>query len=167
MAENETSDAEARAKVHALIKDIQFAMMGSIAPEGFIHARPMVAQHKEGDSDFWFFTDRHSEKIPEIRADPRVMLSYAEPSSQTYVSVSGTASLVDDRRKIEELWSEPLRTWFPKGSDDPEIILIRVEAERAQYWDSPSSTVVHAYGYVKAALTGERPDPGDEAKVRL
>lgn len=167
MAENQRSEAEARAKVHALIKDIQFAMMGSIAPEGFIHARPMVAQHKEGDKDFWFFTDRHSEKIPEIRADSRVLLSYAEPSSQTYVSVSGTASIIDDRRKIEELWSEPLRTWFPKGSDDPEIILIRVRAERAQYWDSPSSTLVHAYGYVKAALTGERPDPGDEAKVRL
>ena len=167
MAEKETSDAEARAKVYSLIKDIRFAMMASIAPDGFLHARPMVAQHKEGDNDFWFFTDRHSEKIPEIRNDPRVMLSYAEPSSQTYVSVSGTASVIDDRSKIKELWSEPMRTWFPKGADDPEIILIRVRAERAQYWDSPSSTLVHAYGYVKAAITGERPNPGDEAKVRL
>ena len=161
------TDEEGRKKVYSLIKDIRFAMMASIAPEGFLHARPMVAQHQEGTSELWFFTDRNSEKIPELRADPRVMLSYAEPSDQTYVSISGTASLVEDRSKIRELWSEPMRTWFPKGVDDPEIVLIRVDAERAQYWDSPSSTLVHAYGYVKAVVTGERPNPGDEAKVRL
>ena len=164
---DEMSESEGRKKVHSLIKDIRVAMMGSIAPEGFIHARPMVGQHQEGESDLWFFTDRHSEKIPEIRADPRVVLSYSEPSDQNYVSISGTASVVEDRAKIRELWSEPMRTWFPKGPDDPEIALIRVRAERAQYWDSPSSTLVYAYGYAKARLTGERPDPGDEAKVRM
>ena len=161
------TDEEGRKKVHSLIKDIRVAMMGSIAPEGFIHARPMVAQHEEGSRDLWFFTDRHSEKIPEIRADPRVVLCYSEPSDQNYVSISGTASLVGDRGKIRELWSEPMRTWFPKGPEDPEIMLIKVTAERAQYWDSPSSTLVYAYGYVKAAVTGERPKPADEAKVRL
>ncbi len=161
------TEAEGRKKVHALIKDIRVTMMASTAPEGFLHARPMVAQHREADSDLWFFTDRHSEKIPEIRADPRVALAYAEPSDQNYVSISGTASVIEDRAKIKELWSEPMRTWFPKGPDDPDIALIKVNAERAQFWDSPSSTFVYAYGYVKARLTGERPKPGEEGKVRL
>ena len=106
----ERTEAEGRKKVHALIKDIRVAMMGSVAPEGFIHARPMVAQHREEDSDLWFFTDRDSEKIPEIRADPRVVLTYAERSDQNYVSISGTASIVEDRAKVRELWSEPMRT---------------------------------------------------------
>jgi general stress protein 26 len=168
VAENgHADDAEGRKKVFELIKDIRVAMLTTYAPEGFLHARPMVARTEEANGDLWFFTDRHSEKIPEIRANPSVALCYSEPSDQNYVSISGTASVVEDRAKVKQLWSEPMRTWFPQGADDPDLILIRVKAEHAQYWDAPSSAVVYAYGYVKARLTGERPDPGEEGKVRL
>lgn len=167
MADGQTSEAEGRRKVFELIKDIRVSMMATFAPEGFIHARPMVARTQERDGDLWFFTSRGSHTVSEVRADPRVLLTYAEPKDQNYVSISGRGSVVEDRAKANELWSEPMRTWFPKGPDDPDLILIKVDAERAQYWDSPSSTVVYAYGYVKARLTGERPDPGEEGKVRL
>ena len=168
MADNDqTSPAEARKKVFELIKDVQVSMMGTYAPEGFMHARPMVARVLEADGDLWFFTSRSSHVVDEVRADPRVLLTYAEPKDQHYVSVSGTGTVVDDKAKAKELWSEPMRTWFPKGVDDPDLILIKVDAERAQYWDAPSSTVVYAYGYAKARLTGERPDPGESGKARL
>jgi general stress protein 26 len=160
-------DEEGRRKVFALIKDIRVAMMATYAPEGFMHSRPMVARAEEKDGEFWFFTSRESAVVSELRADPRVLLSYAEPDDQNYVSVSGRGVVVDDKSKAKELWAEPMRTWFPKGPDDPDLILIRVDGERAQYWDSPSSTVVYAYGYLKARMTGERPDPGEEGKVRL
>lgn len=167
MAENhEMSEAEGRKKVLSLIKDIKFAMMATYAREGFIHARPMAARHEE-DGTLWFLTSRSAHTVDEVRADPRVLLTYAEPSDQHYVSITGSAQLSDDRSRIRELWSEPMRTWFPKGPDDPDIALIRVTPERAQYWDAPSSAVVYAYGYVKARLTGERPSPGEMGKVNL
>lgn len=96
-----------------------------------------------------------------------MLLTYAEPKDQHYVSITGRGSVVDDRAKAKALWAEPMRTWFPKGVDDPDLILIKVDAERAQYWDAPSSAVVYAYGYLKARLTGKRPDPAEEGKVRL
>ena len=71
------------------------------------------------------------------------------------------------RAKVKELWSESLRTWFPKGADDPDIALLRVTVDAAEYWDSPSSAMVHLYGYVKAVTTGKRPDPGENEKVDL
>jgi len=104
--------------------------------------------------------------VSEVRADPRVLLSYANPSKQHYVSISGRGAVVDDKRKAKELWSEPMRTWFPKGPDDPDLILIKVDAERGQYWDSPSSAVVYAYGYVKARLTGEPPSERALGEIR-
>jgi general stress protein 26 len=161
------SEAEGRNKIIALIKDVQVSMMATYAPEGFLHARPMVARVHKGSGDLWFFTSRSSHVVSELRADPRVLLTYAEPKDQHYVSISGQGSVVDDRARAKELWSEPMRTWFPKGADDPDLILIKVDAERAQYWDAPSSTVVYAYGYLKARLTGERPSPAESGKVRL
>jgi general stress protein 26 len=161
------SEAEGREKVYALIKDIMVSMMATFDTDGMMHARPMVARRHEGDGDLWFFTSRSSHTVSELRADPRVLLTYAEPKDQNYVSISGRGEVVDDRAMAKELWSEHMRTWFPKGVDDPELILIRVDAERAQYWDSPSSTVVYAYGYLKATLTGTPPNPGEEGKVRM
>ncbi len=88
-------------------------------------------------------------------------------SDNKYVSVSGRAQVVTDRSKIKELWTPLMKTWFPKGEDDPEICLIRVRAESAEYWDSPSSTIVHIYGLAKAVVTGERPNPGDHNRFNL
>ena len=103
----------------------------------------------------------------EVRRTHRVGLAFAEPKKQDYVSVSGEAELVRDRAKAGELWSEPLKTWFPQGLDDPDLALIRVRVDKAEYWDAPSSTMVHLYGYVKSQVTGEPPHPGDNKKVAL
>ena len=164
------ADAEAREKVHALMKKATFAMFGTYDERGDAHARPMVASDHDderGGGALWFFTRYDSRKIAELQADGRVTLSYADPKGQNYVSAIGRAQIVRDRAKVEDLWSEPLRTWFPDGPSDDAIALIRVDLERADYWDSPSSTAVYAYGYVKARLTGEPPSPGEVAQVKM
>lgn len=162
-----TQNSDDIKKLWGMIKDIRFTMMTTIDDDGTLRSRPMVAQQSEFDGDLWFFTGADSHKVDEVNQHHEVNLSYADPSKQDYVSISGTAQLVRDRQKIEELWSEPLATWFPKGKDDPNIALIRVHVTKAEYWDSPSSTMVHAYGYVKAKLTGEPPHPGDNKKINM
>ncbi|MFO1242944.1 MAG: pyridoxamine 5'-phosphate oxidase family protein [Rickettsiales bacterium] len=98
-----------------------------------------------------------SPKISEIARDPNVLLSYSEPKDQNYVSLSGKAEVVRDTAKVKELWSEFMRTWFPHGPEESDVALIKVTTESAEYWDSPSSALVYAYGYAKARLTGESP----------
>ena len=159
------SDAEAKQKVWDMIKDIRVALLGTRDSEGHLHSRPMVAVETEFNGELWFFTRSDCRKVSEIETDPRVLLSYSNPDDQNYVSISGTGSIVRDRAKIKELWSEYLRTWFPKGSDDPDIALLKVTVDLAEYWDAPSSALLHAYGYVKARLTGESPKAGDVAQV--
>jgi general stress protein 26 len=161
-------DQAARDKVVELLKGVRVAMMATTGEDGRMHARPMATSLAVSfDGHLWFFTDASSPKVAEVERTPDVLLTYADESDQHYVSVEGRASIVRDRAKVAELWSEPLRTWFPKGLDDPSIVLVKVEVERAEYWDSPSSTVVYLYGYVKALATGERPNPGDSASVRF
>jgi general stress protein 26 len=125
--------------------------------------------HKADEAgDLWFFTRASTPKTSELGRDSQVNLAYADPSSQTYVSVSGRADVVRDQAKVKEFWTEGLRTWFPKGSDDPDIALIRVHPSGGEYWDSPSQTVIQLYGYVKAAITGSSPyELSDQKKVDL
>jgi general stress protein 26 len=160
------TDQEAVDKVHALIKKARLAMFGTYDLHGTCHARPMAAiDHDEGA--LWFTTHDDSRKIREIASDPRVSIQYADTDGQNYVSVTGCAREVRDRAKIEELWMEPLRTWFPEGKDDPHVTLIHVDLETAEYWDSPSGVIVHTAGYLKALATGEPPAPGDVSQVKM
>lgn len=161
------TDQESHNKIWDMIKDIRIALMVTQDQTGRMYARPMAAHQEKFDEELWFYTEANSPKIAEIEGNHHVLLSYSEPSDQNYVSINGTAKIVRDKAKIKEYWSEPLRTWFPKGVDDPNIALICVKLEQAEYWDSPSSTFIHAYGYVKARLTGEQPDAGENEKVKF
>ena len=153
-------------KLWEMIKETKFAMLTS-EDGGQLRARPMAASQSSFDGTLWFFTKASAHKVEEVKRDEHVGVTYADPSKQNYVSLSGTASLVTDRGAIEEHWSEPLRTWFPKGKDDPDMALLKVHVTQAEFWDAPNSTMLHAYGYVKAAVTGKSPDPGGHEKVNL
>jgi general stress protein 26 len=144
------------AKVAELIKDINVAMMTTEAEDGLLHSRPMATQKTEFDGTLWFFTGLSTGKVSEIDWNPEVNLSYAEPSDTRYVSVSGTAEIVDDRAKMTELWSDIYKAWFPQGIDDPDLCLMKVEVTFAEYWDVPSGKMVQVFGFLKALATGER-----------
>jgi len=155
-------------KLYALTRDIRICMMTSQEPDGSLHSRPMYAQEADDQGHFWFFTKLQSPKVAEISKDRQVNVSFADHDNQHYVSVAGVAEVVRDKERIKEKWSEGLRAWFPDGLDDPQIALIRVKPVKGEYWDSPSSTLVHLYGYVKARLTGAPPtELTEQAKVNL
>ena len=163
--ENTKTREEAIKKLNDLIEDIDFAMLTTVDTDGVLRSRPMSTQEAEFDGTLWFFTSDKTHKVEEIERDNRVNASYAEPKDNVYVSVSGKASISKDRQKMEELWNPILKAWFPKGLDDPHICLLRVDVEQAEYWDSPSSTLVQIVGFVKALVTGKRADGGENEKV--
>ena len=164
---DQTTRAERIRKLAELIKDTEFAMLTTVDADGSLRSRPMALQQREFDGDLWFFTKASTPKVDEVEREEEVNLSFARPDKQHYVSVSGKARVVRDRARIEELWSPELRAWFPEGSDDPDLALLRVRAERAEYWDGRSSVVSHVIGLVKAAVTGTSYEPGENEKVNL
>jgi general stress protein 26 len=163
MAETRVETIE---KLNLLIKDIDIAMLTTV-DKGVLRSRPMATQEKEFDGELWFFTSKNTHKAEEIEKDNRVNVSYSEPADNRYVSMSGTAELINDRAKIEELWSPNLLAWFPKGLEDENIMLLKVSVEQAEYWDATSSSVVEALGLLKSLVTGERPNTGDYVVMSL
>jgi len=166
MEDNKTR-AEAIEKLNDLINEIDFAMLTTVDTDGVLRSRPMSTQKSEFDGELWFFTSDKTHKVEEVERDNRVNASYAKPEDNVYVSVSGAASITKDRAKMEELWNPILKAWFPKGLDDPDICLLKITAEQAEYWDSSSSTLVQIVGFVKAMVTGKRADGGENEKIDL
>ena len=115
-----TDTAASRDKLWTMIKDIKFAMFTTRhGSNGHLHSRPMTTQNKElgADDSLWFFMSRRGDPVADLAADPTVNVVYADPGADTYVSVSGTAALIDDAGKKKELWNKIAEAWFPGGAD--------------------------------------------------
>ncbi|NDJ19180.1 pyridoxamine 5'-phosphate oxidase family protein [Myxacorys almedinensis] len=155
-------------KLRDLVKDIEYCMLTTVNPDGSLHSRPMALNHEiEENGDLWFFTYASSYKVDEVNHNHHVNVSFAAPNKQTYVALSGQAELVRDKQMMEQLWVPDLKAWFPNGIDEPDIALLKVSVEKAEYWDSPSGIVAKTIGFVKAATTGEATTIGENEKFDL
>ncbi len=156
-------------KLFDLIKDIKFAMFTTHKPpSGHLHSRPMTTLNKSIDEDdsLWFFMSRASAPVAEFQGDDQVNVSYADPSSDTYVSVSGVAHVVEDAAKKQALWTKQAEAWFHGGANDPDLALVQVRIEHADYWDVKENKLVQLYKIAEGALTGHQPHLGEHARVR-
>jgi len=162
-----THDREALKKTKKLAEDIRFCMMTTVSPEGHLLSRPMTTMEMDEDGGLWFFASLESEQTVAFDMDENVNIAYSEPSDSHYLSITGTASVVKDPLKIQELWSPMVSAWFPKGKTDPLLCLIKVDPIRAEYWESPSSKVVKLFGIAKAILTHSVPHLGVHEKIAL
>jgi len=154
-------------KIKERIKDIRVAIMTTISSEGKLHSRPMATNEMEDDGSLWFFTDHSSEKVSELSRDNVVSLSYSNPDDNTYVCLTGEAEVVDDRMKMKELFNPIVKAWYPKGLDDPDMTLLKVTPQDAEYWDGSSSKMVVAFNMLKAVVTGKEYNEGEHGKVNL
>ena len=102
-------------KLAELIKDVKIAMLTTVDSDGSLRSRPMATQKAGFDGTLWFFTRASSPKVEEVDRHTEVNLSYAEPGSNTYVSVSGKAQLVRDAAKAKELWNPILKHGSPRA----------------------------------------------------
>ncbi len=152
-------------KVVQIMRGDRFCMLTSVGDEGRLQSHPMTPQEVTDDANVWFFIDTTSEHADHIRAEKRVNLAFADGS--TWLSVAGHGDVRQDRDKIEELWNPMVEAWFPEGKDSPNVGLLYVESDTAEYWDTPGGKVASALAFVKAKVTGDKPDVGESEDVDL
>ncbi len=140
-------------KLAEKIKGIRIAMLTTIDQDGRLVSRPMGTQEADFDGTLWFFTQASTPKVEDVQQEQQVNVSYSKPGSDTFVSVSGTAHVVRDTAKMQSLWKPFLKAWFPKGLEDPDLALLRVDATQAEYWDAPGGPVVTLVGLAKSLIT--------------
>ncbi|MGY3266243.1 general stress protein 26 [Lysobacter sp. HA35] len=137
-----------------LIEGIDIAMFTTVGPDGWLVSRPLSTQQASFDGErLWFFTEADSPKIGEIRRKKKVNVAYASKDSNVYVSVAGEARINRNRSKIESLWSDAMKAFFPKGVNDPNLVLLEVEVRSAEYWTGPRTGIGKLLAFVAARVT--------------
>lgn len=153
-----------------LIKDIRFGMLTHRHGDGSLQGHPLTTQNKSIDEGalLYFFISEKSEMAGRLRVDSNVNVAYADPDSDTYVSVAGTARFSDDKATRERLWTPMAQAWFPGGANDPDVALLEVKISHAEFWNVKDSKITQLFKMAKAAVTGETPKHmGEHKEVKL
>lgn len=132
-----------------------------------ITTRPMSTQQVDNQENIWFLSSIVSDKNSEIEQNNEVQLFYANPSNYEFVSIFGTATIVTDREKINEMWTPISKAWFKDGKDDPDISLIKVSPQTAYYWDTKNNKMISMLQMLASIVTDNAPDAGVEGTTEV
>ena len=139
--------------IQAMVKDIKYTMMTTRNGENHLHSCPMnTTETSIGAKEIWFIGHKPSETVDNIKQNPEVNLAYVTQESDKYLSISGTAELVEDEEKLNELWSVMYNAYFEQGKEDPRVQLIKVVPHGAEYWAN-GNAITSAVKMAAAALT--------------
>lgn len=138
---NDSKPAWTREDLAETMRDIDFCMMSTRAADGSIAARPMSNNREVAfDGDCWFFADDSARLVAEIAADPTVGLGFQGKAGMLglrplFIAIEGKGELIRDKSAFAAHWTDGLERWWPDGVDTPGLVLIKVHATRAHYWD--------------------------------
>ena len=159
--------AEAIQKFKKLVEDVSVCMFTTQDDKAKLFSRPMTTVQVDDEGNAWFFTNEYSEKINEVSKDNCVYLIYSHPGKNVFVSVSGSCTIILDKKKINELWNPLLKAWYPGGVDDPKLCLIKVVTDEAYYWNSSSSKMLVYFKMLKAIANKEQYKQAETGKLSL
>jgi general stress protein 26 len=142
-------------RIYELLEHCDTAMLVTHSDQDAPHARPMALASVESNCDLWFFTGRGHAMVHEIQNDQSVLIVCQDEQSR-FVALAGRAELVVDRSKAQQLWHESYAAWFPGGVEDPQLLLIHVRAEGAEYWDRSHPNGVR-HSFRASGVRGARP----------
>ncbi len=161
MTNQNSENQETLKNIKDLIKDEKVAMLTTISPDGKLMSRPMQTQEVELDrEEIWFITKKDTDKYEDIKLNPAVNLAYAGSS---YVSISGTAELVQDSEKKKEYMNKIVEKLLNTSADDPNVVLVKVTPEIAEYWES-GVNVKTVKEFVKKVTSSHSLEEGNDLK---
>ena len=159
-----TTDDDQLGTVTEIMRETDIAVLTYVSGSGDLVSTPMATQQFEHPGTTWFITQRSSDKVAALAADPRVNVAYS--SEAGWVSLSGTARVSEDRAKLRELWDAGAEAFLSGSPEDEDNVLLQVDGATAEYWESPGR-VTAAVQLVKGLVSDSQPDMGDNDTVSL
>jgi general stress protein 26 len=160
MAEQDKID-----RVWDIIEKVGVGMLTTRFPRG-LRARPLEARPDREMGIIWFLADSRSNKDNEIGAEPDVGLVFIDPEDKAYLSITARAQVQRDNATAKKIWKTTDKMWWD-GPEDPNLRVLRIDPQFAELWDGPSNRAVAVYEFVKARITGEKPNLGENRKVTV
>ena len=130
--------AELEAKFWKALGSDRTVMLGLVGVDDG-QTRPMTAQFEDDKGPIWFFASTENELVNALSQGNRVIATFSAKGHDLHAAIHGTLVRDVDRTTIDRLWNPYVAAWYQGGKEDPKLVLLRLDAERAQIWLDGSS----------------------------
>ena len=141
MSDRDDAEARLKEKFWDELKDSPFLMLGLQGVDDDF-TRPMTAQIDE--RRIYFFAARSENLFKALGRTNRAIATYAGKGHKLFASIHGTLTEDMDPAVIERLWNPIIASWFKEGKDDPDLVLLRLDAESADVWEAQAGATLKA-----------------------
>ncbi|RJE22083.1 blue light-inducible protein Bli-3 [Aspergillus sclerotialis] len=160
------------------IKEVKYGMLTTkLSTENdLLSSRCMaLAGQEHSGIDLLFHTNLFSSKTLDLSIHPtETNMSFLDPVSGSWASISGTAHIVSDPETVKKCYTPSLKAWLGDlgdgvhdgGPNDPRIGIIRLEAKLVTYAVAREGMVERAYESVKGVATGDVPEISSIRELR-
>lgn len=89
------------------------------------------------------FNDREQRgsRTGEVDETGRMLSDYQYDPEAACVTLAGRATIVDDVNLKRALWIADATKWYPRGPEDPNVVVVELRSERIEVW-SASGTIM-------------------------
>jgi len=155
-------------KLREMVDQIDIGMMSSFSTDqSYPYVVPMSRQEVDEHGDIWYLFSSDSQSFHNFQADPRVSISFANPSNYEFLTLDGTVQISRDSERIEKYWNKFVEVYFEKGKEDPSIRVLQVTPKDAHYWDTKGNKLTNLLQVAASAITGQKMDLGREGDIQL
>ncbi len=103
------------------------------------HSRPMTAQVEGEAGPIWFFTGKDNALVAHLADGHRAIAAFSAKGHDLFASIKGNLHVDTNREVVDRLWNPFIAAWFEGGKDDPNLALLRLDAEQAEIWLNESN----------------------------
>ena len=146
---------------------IKTAMVTSYTVEKGFKSRPMATADIDPHGNLWFFTEEYHDEADEVSVNNQIAVTYADSNGHTFLSIKGKAVLIKDKELMNKLWNPFIKTFFPNGPLQSNLMLLKVESSELEYWESSKSKIVLFFNILKTNILGELFDEGEHGKIKF
>jgi len=152
MIEKELNTEEVKEQIKSVLRDIEICVCCLDEKEFPVKLHPVGISKMDEEANFWFIYNKGKYVNLEITNGNHLELIYSEPGQAHLLTVYGIATVINDRRKLEEVWSGIGNELFEQGINDPNIILLKITPTEAYYYrDSNFGHFISPVNRAKAA----------------
>lgn len=163
---NDLKDKDGIEKLKNLIEESKVVMMATRLDKIPFSVCPMTLQEIDDQGDIWFLSSKDSSHFHDITYDNRVQVIYLDEKNQTYISIFGTATHIEDIKKVEDLWNPIMNNWY-KDKNDANLTLLNLNIENAFYWDYDENKLVSFFKMISTSVSDGKTDIGEKGRINL
>lgn len=160
----DTTMTSSENRVWEIIEKVGVFMLTTRARGGDFRSRPVEARPARDEGCLYVVTDLRSAKEHEIERDSHIGLTFVDQQTNAYLALTARAAVIADPATIKKYWRTTDSVWW-QGPDDPNVCVLRAELTSSSLWDGPASKAVELFEFIKAKVTGQKPNLGENRKT--